>query len=92
MTILQVKGLGKQKMSELSAKAKRLGTTAARYVRRLVEEDLALDHQARQTTFAEIMRPVREEFRASGMTEADLDAIVDRARTRHHQRATRRRS
>ena len=88
---LRLKGLGQQKLNALTAKAKRLGMTPERYVRQLVEEDLAMDVEAREKSFAELMAPVREDFRKSGMSEAELDEIVDRARTRHHERNSRKR-
>jgi len=83
---LTVAGLGKRRMAELSSKARRLGMTPARYVRHLVEEDLALERAARKTTFSRLMRPVRAQFQSNGMTEAELDHLVERARTRHHDR------
>ena len=78
--------LGKQKMTALVAKAKRLGLSPARYVKQLVEEDLAIDADAQSLTLAEIMAPVREEFRESGMTEEELEVIVDVARKRQNRR------
>jgi hypothetical protein len=83
---LRVKGLGKQKIEALTRKAERLGLTKDEYVRQLLEDDLELDQQARTTFFAELMAPVREDFRRSGMSEADLDAIVKRARSRQHEK------
>jgi hypothetical protein len=84
-TTLQVKGLDRRAMSELTTKAKRLGMTPARYIRELVEEDLALDRKARTTTLAQIMSSSRE------VDGAALDKLVDASRKRHHRRATRKR-
>ena len=81
---LRVKGFGKSKIDALAKKAQRLGLTPDQYVRRLLENDLEADRRAQTTSFAEMMAPVREDFRESGMSEADFDAMVDRARTRHH--------
>ena len=83
-TTLQLKGLGPKAMTELASKARRLGMSPERYLRELVQEDLALDRKARTTTLAEIMGPGRE------VDEAELDKLVDAARTRHHRRASRR--
>lgn len=77
--------------TRLRAKAQRLGLTPERYVKHLVEEYLSLDREARETTFDELMAPTREEFRRSGVTEAQLDKLVDRARKRHHKRLQQRR-
>jgi hypothetical protein len=72
--------------AHLRTTAARLGLTPERYVKELLDDHLALEQEAQATTFDELMGPVREEFRKSGMTEAQLDELVDRARTRHHQR------
>ena len=78
---LQVPRLGKQKMAELATKAESLGLTPERYVRLLIEEDLALDRKARTTTFAELMGPGHD------VDDAELDRLVDEARTRHHRKS-----
>jgi hypothetical protein len=76
--------LGKRKLAELAAKARSLGMAPQRYVRQLIEDDLALDRKARSTTLAELMGPGRE------VDEQELDRLVDAARTRHHRRSARR--
>jgi hypothetical protein len=83
--VLQPPRLGKRKMAELTSKARSLGMTPHRYVRMLIEQDLALDRKARTTSFAELMGPGRE------VDEKELDRLVDEARTRHHQRTSKRR-
>jgi hypothetical protein len=82
---LQLKGLGRQVMSALTNKAKRLGMTPERYVKELVQEDLELDRKARTTTLKELMGPGRD------VDEAELDKLVDVARTHHHRRTARKR-
>ena len=77
---IQLPRLGKQTIAQLTSKAKRLGMTPGRYIQSLIEQDLALDRRARTTTFAELMGPGRE------VDEAELDRIVDEARTRHHSK------
>ena len=81
-TVIQLPRLGKRRMAELTSKAKSLGMTPQRYVRFLIEEDLALDRKARTTTFAELMGPGRD------VDEAELDRLVDEARTRHHKKSS----
>ena len=78
-------GLGKQKMMAVVAKARRLGLSPARYIKQLVEEDLAIENDAQSMTLAQIMAPVRKEFRESGMTEEELAAVVSAARARRRQ-------
>jgi len=82
-TNLLVRGLGRSAMTRLASKARRLGMTPERYVKELVEEDLELDRKARTTTLAELMGPGRH------VDEAELDKLIDAARTRHHRRASR---
>jgi hypothetical protein len=78
-------GLPASKLQAVTRKAKRAGRTAAEYVRFVIERDLLADR-----TFDEILRPVRREFRKSGVTPEQLDAIIDRARadTRPKRRRT----
>src|SRR5262249_33701052 len=89
--VIQVKGLGKKKISALTAQAQRLGLRPSRSVKQLVEQDLEIDRMAGTMTFDEILAPVGASFRASGITEQELDRLVDAARPRHHQRSARRR-
>jgi hypothetical protein len=54
------------------------------YARHLVEEGLNLDQEARQRSFAELSIPFQ---RALGsLSDAQIDALVDEARTKHHRR------
>jgi aspartate-semialdehyde dehydrogenase len=87
-TKLEISGLGKQKMTALAAKAKRLGLSPARYVKQLVEDDLAIETRAQSMSLAQIMAPVRKEFRESGMTDEELDMIVNAARSRRRHGAS----
>ena len=82
---LQLKGLGRQKLGELSRKAKRLGLTPEKYLKRLVEEDLAISHEARTKTFAQIMGPGED------VDEQELDRLVESAKARHHEKTTKKR-
>jgi hypothetical protein len=62
-----------QKHSKVATRAAReLGTTAEQYVHSLID--------AANMTFDEILAPARKGFRESGMTEEDLDDLVNRAR------------
>jgi hypothetical protein len=78
-TNLLLRGLGRAAMTKLARKAKRFGMTAERYVKELVEEDLEFDRKARSTTLTELMGPGRH------VDEAELDKLIDAARTRHHR-------
>jgi hypothetical protein len=82
---LQLKGLGRKAMTQLAKKAKELGMTPERYLRELVQEDLALDRKAKTTTLSELMGPGR------AVDEGELDQLVEAARTHHHRRTAKRR-
>lgn len=81
---LEVKGIRKKSMTELATRAKELGISPEQYVRELVEADLALDRKARTTSLRELMGPGRK------VDEAELDKLVEAARTQHHRRSSRR--
>ena len=72
---LQDIGLPRAKQQAAKKKAKQAGKSVAEYLRSLVERDLMFDK-----TFDEILRPVREDFKKSGVTESQLDEIVEQAR------------
>jgi hypothetical protein len=75
---LQVPPLTKQNMAQLIAKAKRLGVAPEDYAKRLLEDGLSLQREAEESTFAEIMEPVR---RAAGIVEeSDVVKLVEKAR------------
>ncbi len=68
-------GLRPSQIRALDRKARRNGKTAPEYVRSLIERDLRLEK-----SFDEILAPIRDDFRKRGITEAQLDGIVNRAR------------
>jgi len=62
-----------EKHSRVAARAAReLGTTAEQYVHQLID--------AANLTFDEVLAPVRQGFRESGVTEDELDDAVNEAR------------
>ena len=77
---LEIRGLGKRKLSELQSNAKLRGMTTERYVKQLIDRSLQVSREARTKTFRQIMGPSQE------FDEAELDQIVERARNRHHQK------
>lgn len=78
-TPLQVRGLGKQKTAALTARAKQLGMTPQRYLKHLVEEDLAISERARTSTFEELLGVGRE------VDETEIDRLVEEAKIAHHR-------
>ena len=65
--------------------------SAELYARRLIEEGILLEKEARNTTFDQLYAPVQEQFLRSRMKEEELDQLVDAARTRHHRRTAKKR-
>ena len=83
--MIKVSGLGKDKLAALREQAKNLGMSAEGYARRLIEEGLSLDRLAQTMTFDELFAPAQARFRKSGMSEDDLDKLVDRARSQRRR-------
>lgn len=77
MTSLSLKNLdlNPATLRAVAAKARRSGQTTPQYVRSLIERDLLADQ-----SFDEILRPIRDDVRKKGITEEQLDQIVQRAR------------
>ena len=67
-------------MAQLVAKAKRLGVPPEDYAKRLVEDGLAFQREAEESTFAEIMGPVRQA--AGKIDDAEIVKLVEKARSR----------
>jgi hypothetical protein len=65
--------LPKETEQKLLARAAATGKDVATLVTEAVEEKL----RAAVPTFAEILAPVHENFRQSGMTEAELDMLLE---------------
>lgn len=84
---MDILGLRPTQLKALDKKARRTGKTSPEYVRWLIERDLLVDK-----SFDEILAPIREDFRRSGITEDELDRMVDRARggIKRKRRAARR--
>lgn len=82
-TALQVRGLGKQKLAAMAERAKRLGMTPQKYLKHLVEEDLAVSERAKRSSFAELLGP------GEVADEAEIDKLVEAARTDNHQSKSR---
>jgi hypothetical protein len=85
---IRVSDLPKAKLVALRQHADTLGISAEDYAKQLIEDGVSLDIQARTKTFDELFAPVRAQVRKSGMTEAELDKIVDAARTWPHRRTS----
>ena len=89
---LRVAGLARKELAALRAQAKAAGMTPDAYARQLLEQGIALEREARATTFDTLLAPVRRRFRESGMSEAELDSLVGAARRRHNRRVPRKKA
>jgi Asp-tRNA(Asn)/Glu-tRNA(Gln) amidotransferase C subunit len=71
LTIQVPKNIG----AVLEEKAKNQGKDVAEYVENLIEKDID-----RRKTLDEILAPVRKDFAESGMTEDELDELIESER------------
>jgi hypothetical protein len=83
--IFEIGGLTKRKMAAALERAKRLGMTPQKYLQHLVEEDLAVSHRAKNSTFEHLLGPGRE------VDEAELDRLVEVARSSNQKPKSKRR-
>ena len=77
-------GWAKSQATRIAREPKRRGFTPERYVKQLIESDLEIARIARTRTFAQIMGPDQP------LDEAELDRLVDEARTDHDKQKSRR--
>jgi hypothetical protein len=89
---LHISGLAKDKLRTLRAHAKEAGLTPEKYAKHLIEEAISIERRARTTTIDELFAPVQKQFHESGMTEEELDKLIDSARPKHNRRTPRRKS
>jgi hypothetical protein len=79
--------LKKQSMTELVSKARRMGMAPGEYAKRLIEDGLALQREAEESSFGQIMGPVRDA--AGDVDDAQVVRLVEAARAEHHSSARR---
>jgi hypothetical protein len=77
---LQVRGLAKRQVAEVSRRANRLGMTPESYLKHLVEQDLAISRRAKITSLDELMADQRD------ADEREIDRLVEAAKTKYHRR------
>ena len=77
---IEITGLPKGTIEALKELCRSKGKSAGEYLRTLVEAEILSEQ-----SFAEILAPIREGFRQSGMTEEQLDALFEEARRKVHQ-------
>lgn len=72
---IQITGLPPSLIEAVENRAKEIGTTTENYIKYLIEEDLASTLSMRV-----LFAPVREQIRESGISEAELDEMLEEAR------------
>ncbi|HSK71594.1 MAG TPA: hypothetical protein VK892_07860 [Pyrinomonadaceae bacterium] len=72
---IEITGLPPSVIEAVENRAKEIGTTPENYVRYLIEEDLGSALSMRV-----LFAPVREQIRESGISEAELDELLEEAR------------
>lgn len=77
---LEITGLPPGTTHALAELARENGQTAEEYARLILEAKILA-----QKPFKEILAPVREGFQENGMTDDELDALVEKAREDFHQ-------
>jgi hypothetical protein len=77
-TDLRVNNLPRRQASALKRKAERMGLTTEDYLKQLIEDDLALDLAAKNTSLDELAAPFRKALK--GVSDVELDRIVEKAR------------
>lgn len=76
---IEITGLPEGTREAIRELSQSKGKGADEYLRTLIEAELS------QQTFAQILAPIREGFRKSGMTEEQFDALFEEARQKVHQ-------
>lgn len=64
----------------LRERAARMGQDITSYLHGLIRADLSAATPPRDRGFAEILAPVHDDFERSGMTQGELDTLLDGAR------------
>lgn len=77
---IEITGLPEGTREAIKELSQSKGKSSEEYLRTLIEAEVLS-----QQTFAEILAPIREGFRKSGMTEEQLDALFEEARRNVHQ-------
>ncbi len=72
---IEVSGLSESVVKAVGERAKEVGVATEDYVRYLIEEDVASPLSARV-----LYAPVREQIKASGISEDELDNLLEEAR------------
>ena len=87
---IHVSGLRRRTIATLRSQARSEGLSVERYVKELIESEMSVTEMARRRSIDEVFAPAQKRFRESGMSEEELDRLVDAARTAHYRQVNRR--
>lgn len=87
---IQISGLRRQTITSLKSQAKAQGLSVERYVKEIIETEMSMSEMARRKTIDEVFAPAQKQFRENGMSETELDRLVDAARHDRPIKPTRR--
>ena len=80
METIEITGLPPGTRAAIDELSRSKGKSAEEYLRTLVEAEILSEQ-----SFSEILAPIRQSFRESGMTEEQLDALFESAREKVHR-------
>lgn len=80
---IHISGLRSKTIASLKTQAKAHGLSVEGYVKEIIEAEMSISEMAKQKTVDEVFAPAQKQFRESGMSETELDELIDAAR--HHQ-------
>jgi hypothetical protein len=77
---IQISGLRRETIASLKSQAKAKGLSVEGYIKEIIEAEISMSDLARRKTIDEVFAPAQRQFRESGMSEQELDRLVDAAR------------
>ncbi len=77
---IEITGLPPGTREAIEELSRSKGKSADEYLRMLIEAEIVS-----QQSFSEILAPIRQSFRESGMTEEELEALFEDAREKVHR-------
>lgn len=87
---IHISGLRPQTIASLKSQAKANGVTVEGYIKEIIETQMSIGEMARRKTIDEVFVPAQKQFRESGMSETELDRLIDAARHQQPKKVTRR--
>lgn len=87
---IHISGLRRRTIASLKSQAKAHGLSVEGYVKEIIEAEMSISEMAKRKTIDEVFAPVQKQFRESGMSETELDRLLEAARHQQPTKVTRR--